>query len=184
MNLNYLLGVAVGAWVLAGCTSTPTSVNTGAVKAQTFSFVKPPAKPYPAYVDPRQEVHTMIQNAITQNLESRGVKRVESGGDLTVAYLVIVGDNVSTRAISSYFGYGRDTPELHEKAQEAYTGTKSPNHFGAGTLLIDLIDTKTYELLQRHHGTRPLLKDLPTDARAARIQEVVDEILRDVRIGS
>jgi hypothetical protein len=35
----------------------------------------------------------------------------------------------------------------------------------------------------RNYSMRPILKDLPADAKAARIQEVVDEILRDVRIG-
>ena len=35
----------------------------------------------------------------------------------------------------------------------------------------------------RNYATRPILKDLPADAKTARIQEVADEILRDVRIG-
>ena len=63
----------------------------------------------------------MIQKAITKNLAARGVTRVSSGGDITVPYLVIVGDNASTTAIRAYFGYGDDLGDLHDRAQKAYT---------------------------------------------------------------
>ena len=53
----------------------------------------------------------------------------------------------------------------------------------AGTLLIDLIEAKGFKVRRRDYATRPILRDLPDDARAARIQEVVDEILRNARIG-
>jgi hypothetical protein len=89
---------------------------------------------------------------------------------------------VSTVSINDYFGYRDDAWALHEKAQEAYTGTKNPNSFEAGTLLIDIIESKGFQVVKRNYATRPILRDLPVDARAARIQEVVDEILRDVRI--
>ena len=54
--------------------------------------------------------------------------------------------------------------------------------FQAGTLVIDIIDSKSYKLLKRGYATRPILKNLPDDAKAARIQDVVDEILRDLRV--
>jgi hypothetical protein len=39
---------------------------------------------------------------------------------------------------------------------------------------------KTFKLLQRGHASRPVLKNLPTEARAERIGEVVDENFTDV----
>ena len=53
----------------------------------------------------------------------------------------------------------------------------------AGTLLIDIIDSKGFKVRMRNYATRPTIRNLPDDARAARIQEVVDEILRGVSIG-
>jgi hypothetical protein len=53
----------------------------------------------------------------------------------------------------------------------------------AGTLLVDIIEAKDFKVRMQNYATRPTLKDLPADAKAARIQEVVDEILWDVRIG-
>ncbi len=180
MRTNLLLLVLAG--ILAGCSSTPTRVESDVVTGKTFNFVASPPQAYPGAVDRREEIHKMVQGAITQNLAKRGVSQVPTGGDLTVAYLIITGDNVSTSTINTYFGYGRDAQELHAKAQDAYTGTKNPNHFGAGTLVIDLIDSKTYKLLKRNYGSRPLLRDIPPETRAARIQEVVDEILADLQI--
>jgi hypothetical protein len=140
------------------------------------------AKPLPAYTDNRQAIHPMIQGAIAKNLSNRGVAHVAGGGDITVAYLVIVGNNATTTSLNDYFGYGGDAAALQDKAHTAYTGNKNPNYFEAGTLVIDLIDSKTFKLLKRGHASRPLLRNLPEDARAERIQEVVDEILRDLRL--
>jgi hypothetical protein len=179
---NVILLLAAGALALAGCSSTPTTVDQGPIRARTFSFVDAGAKPSPAYADSRQVVHTAIQEAIAKNLAARGVTRVTKGGEVIVAYLVLVGNNVSTAAVSDYFGYDRDASGLQDKAHAAHTESKNPNAFEAGTLVIDVIDGKTYQLLKRGHASRPVLRDLPADARAERIQEVVDEILRDLQV--
>ncbi len=180
MNLKPILLLAA-ALALAGCSSTPKTVDRGPIHARTFSFVDPGAKPVPAYADNRQAVHTAIQDAITKALAARGVTKVATGGDVTVGYLVIVGNNASTRSISDYFGYGSDAVGLQEKAQSAYAGSKNPNYFEAGTLVIDLIDGKTFKLLKRGYATRPLLRNPTAEVRAERIQQVVDEILRDAK---
>ena len=173
-----LLAVAIAAFT--GCSSTPTKVNE-TVHARTFSFVNS-SNPAPKFADNREAVHQMIHEAIAKNLNARGLQKTDTGGDVTVAYLVIVGDNASTELIDNYFGYGRDAGAIHDKAHEAYTNNKSPNYFHAGTLLIDIIDSKTYKLLKRGYVTRGVLQNLPADARAARIQEAVDAILADARI--
>jgi uncharacterized protein DUF4136 len=175
--------LAVGALLLAGCASTPTRVDTGPIRAATFNFVDGGVKQPPAYADNREAVHAMIQEAIKKNLAARGVKRVASSGDVTVAYLVILGDNVSTRSINDYFGYSDDAWPLHEKAHAAYTGTGKPDSFEAGTLLIDIIDNKSSKVRARNYVTRSLLRNVPEDERAARIQDVVDSVLKNVHIG-
>ncbi len=172
----------MGAFVLAGCLSAPTSVNAGTIQARTFSYINPGSKPAPDYADNHKALHATIQRAITKNLEARGVKRVEANGNVTVAYLVITGNNVSTTTLREYFGYRDDGDKLHERAQKIYTGSKNPNHFEAGTLVIDFIDGKTFKLLKRGYATRSLLRNASASGRAALIQSVVDEILRDVRI--
>jgi hypothetical protein len=180
MKLTSLL-IALLAACLAGCSSTPTRVDKGTIHASTFSFVAAP-KSVSGFADPREPIHQMIKSSIASNLAAKGLRQVPSGGDLTVAYLVIVGNNASTEAINTYFGYGRDVTALHEKAQAAYAGSKNPNYFQAGTLLVDILDTQTYKLLQRQYVTKPVLQNPTAELRAAHIQEAVNEVLNNVRI--
>jgi len=182
MKTNLLLLLILVALAPGDSAGARAKVNKGTIHARTFNFVKPSSKPVPGFLDNSEAVHAMIQKAITKNLAARGVTRVNAGGDVTVPYLVITGDNVSTTAIRDYFGYSDDLDDLHERAQKAYTRTKNPNHFEAGTLLIDIVDGRDFKLMKRGYASRPILRDLSAGAKAARIQEVVDEILRDVRI--
>jgi hypothetical protein len=181
MKSKSLLLLAAGALALAGC-STPAKVDHGPIRARTFSFVNPGPKPSPDYAASTQPVHAMIQQAITTDLAARGAARVAAGGDVTVGYLLIVGNNASTKSINEYFGYGEDAADLHDKAHRAYTGSKNPNYFEAGTLVIDIIDSKSFKLIKRGYATRPVLRNLTDEARATRLQEVVGEIFRDLRL--
>ena len=182
MKPNTILLLAVGAVALAGCSSTPTKVNTGPIHAHSFSFVKNPDKPAPAYANNEQAVHALIQEDITKNLAKRGINHVAAGGDVTVAYLIITGNNVAARTISDYYGYGDDTPDLLDKAHAAYSSSKNPNYFEAGTLVVDIIDAKTYKVLYRNYVSRPALRNPPAEVRAANIQGAVNEVLSNLRI--
>ena len=180
MKSSCYLTLALAAWIVAGC-GTPPKVDKGPIRAATFNFIEGGAKVAPGF-DSREQIHAAIQDSITRNLASKGLSKVSTGGDVTVAYLVIVGNNVSTEAIATYFGYGRDTAALHDKAQNAYTKSKNPNAFEAGTLLVDIVDGKTFKLLNRSYVARPLLRDPSAAVRAERIQEAVDAALKDVRL--
>ena len=182
MKYSFLVILNLAALLVAGCNTTPTRVDTGPIHAASFSFVAKSPAPAPDFADGREQIHAMIQDSISRNLAGKGLTKLASGGDVIVAYLVIVGNNASTEAIHTYFGYGRNYDALHDKAQDAYTSSKNPNYFQAGTLLIDIIDAKTFKLLKRSYVTRPMLRNPSAEVRAERIQEVVDAVLKDVQI--
>jgi len=71
---------------------------------------------------------------------------------------------------------------LHEKPHDAYADSRNPNYFEAGTLVIDIIYSRSHKLLKRSHVVRPRLRDATASVRAGRIQEAVDATLQDVRI--
>jgi len=190
MNPNLRKPILLGALLcaaaalgLTGC-STPSTVNTGTIRARTFSFVPNSATPAPGFADNRQKIHGMIQTAITEDLGRDGLTRLETGGDLTVGYLVIVGNNASTTAVDDYFGHYDDRNALQDRAHSAYTGGNTPYYYEAGTLVIDVRDSRTYRLLFRNHATRPLLRDIPDDARADRIEEIVREVLKNLKVSN
>jgi hypothetical protein len=180
MKMQLLSGLAIAVVVIAGC-GTPTHVGGGSIKATTFSFVNPGPLPEYAFREDRQQVNALVQQAIASNLAAKGVGLVAQGGEVTVAYLIIVGNNVSTSAINEYFGYGADAIALADKAQKAYTEGKQRGYFEAGTLLIDIVNPRTNKVLARNYVTRPVLQNPSADARKANIEEAVKEALNSVR---
>jgi hypothetical protein len=178
MNLKFLIPVIALAW--AGCSGVPTNVDSGVIHARTFNFVN--RQQQADFAESREAVHAMIQEAIRKNLAAHGVAQVATGGDVTVAYLVVIGNHVSTTAINDYFGYSEGATELADKAHDAYTLSKNPNDFDAGTLLIDISDGRTFKLLKRGYATRMLQPNLTNEQRQAKIQGVVDQILNDLRV--
>lgn len=176
-----LVLLAASLIALAGCSSTPTQVDRGVIHARTFSFVDPGSKASPAFTDNRQPIHAVLQECIAKGLGSRGATQVASGGDVTVGYLIITGNNASVTSVNDYFGHGEDAGALSDKALRAHTSSKNPNYFEAGTLVIDIVDSKTFQLLKRGYATRSLLRNLSVGERTVRIQGVVDEILGSLR---
>jgi hypothetical protein len=183
MKLALTLFLAAGALLVAGCTSTPTRVDHGPIKARTFNFLNTGTKPAASFADNRPELHPLIQEAITKSLAAKGLTRVASGGDVTVGYLIIVSDSVATQAVDDYFGYGMAGTDLQEKAHQAFVeGKKNPTPYPAGTLVIDIVDSKSFQLLRRNYVCRPVMKQLPLEKRTARLQEAVDEALQGLRV--
>jgi hypothetical protein len=184
MKPNLLPFVAAAVFAVAGCSSTPTKVDKGTIRGSTFSFVSGSSMPQAEFAEKREEVHKLIHEAIARDLEAKGLRPAAGDyiGDITVAYLIILGNNVTTTSINDYFGYGRNASGLLDKAHKAYTDNDNPNYFEAGTLLIDLIDSRTHELLKRGYAVRPVLREATETVRQEHIQEAVDEVLKDVKI--
>lgn len=168
-------------WLLAlapACSpKVQTRVDTGPVQARTFAFVARDS-PAPRSPDDVEHVHAAIQEAITTNLAGKGVARVDSSPDVMVAYLVVVGDRTSTRAVDTYYGRGRLYGDLLNEAHEAYTHAANPTNLEAGTLLIDVLDGRTAGLLWRNYVTRTVLQNPSPELRATHIQGAVDEELQ------
>jgi hypothetical protein len=173
----------VATLALAGCASAPMQVDTGTIHARTFSFVRSNAPSDAQYDQKRQAIHAMIQSAITSDLDGKGLKRVDNGGDVTVTYLIVAGNNVSTMAISDYWGYNGDASAIQDEIHKSQTiKNENPNYFEAGTLVIDIIDSKNFKLLKRATVQRPVLRNVPADIRQDHIQQAVDQALSDLQV--
>jgi hypothetical protein len=110
----------------------------------------------------------MIQTAITKNLADRGV----SGGrgrrhlrGLPAHRRQQRLDRLDQRALR----YGPDAAELGTRRRRPITTTKSRNHFEAGTLVIDITDTKT-SAAQARLRLPSASQRSPADARAERVK--------------
>ena len=169
------------AGVLVACSSVKSHVDKGPVKARTFSFLNTGSKQLPGYAEERKQAHEMVQQALIKNLAARGVSYTASGGDITVAYLIVVGNNSTTTSLNSYFGYSPDSEAFVNKVHEEQTGSNSARgYFEAGTLVIDVVEPATSKLLQRRSIQAQVLRNLPLETRTARVQAIVDQALKDV----
>jgi len=177
-----VLGCAAALVLLAGCSSVKTRIDEHAVHARTFSFLKPVTPTAPSGADNSQQAHARVQEALIKNLGGKGLSYVPAGGDVTVAYLVIVRNNVATTSLNTYFGYTEDATKLRESVHEQETGRDSRAYFESGTLVIDFVDPKTQKVLQRRSVQAEILRNLPMENRVARLQAVVDDALKDVSI--
>jgi hypothetical protein len=177
-----LLGTLVLAIGLVACSSVSEHVDKGHVRAATFSFLNT-GREMPSYAEARKEVHEAVQQALIKNLGNKGVRYIPSGGDVTVAYLIVVGNNAVTTSLNSYFGYTPDSEAFVEKMHSQQTsGDRSRSYFEAGTLVIDVVEPGTSKLLQRRTIQAQVLRDLPQERRAARLQGLVDQALSDLPI--
>ena len=167
----------------AGCSSVKTKVESGPIAARSFSFITTAPKTAPAYVDNRTQIHSMIQEAIKKTFADKGVTYVPNGGDVRVAYLVIAGNNATTVSLNEYFGYSPDATRLLDKVHkdQAIKGANQ-GYFEAGTLVIDILNASQTQLLKRSSVQSQLLRNLPPDARQARIQSIVNQALSDLRL--
>ncbi len=170
------------ALVLAACASVKTHVDKGPIRARTFSFLNTGSRQLPSYADQRQQAHAFVQQALIRNLASKGVTYAATGGDVTVAYLIVVGNNTTTTSLNSYFGYTEDSEALVNKVHSEQTGSEARAYFEAGTLVIDFVDPASSKLLQRRSVHGQILRNLPAETRTTRVQAVVDQALKDVPI--
>lgn len=170
--------------VVAGCSSTPPlQVDAGPIRAGTFNFVNNKASALAAREERRQAVHGMIQEAITENLTARGFQRVTGRGDVSVAYLVVVGNGAATAVFDDYFGLDREGGAIGAEVHARQSGLAGdPNYSEAGTLVIDLIDSGTFKLLKRTTVVRPVLRNTPAEIRKEHIQQAVTEALQSLQV--
>jgi len=174
--------LAAAALAFAGCSSVETRVDTGPIRARSFSFIKISAET-PTFANNVAAIHAMVQDAITRTLAGKGVTRLPAGGDVTVAYLIIAGNNASTTSLNEYFGYGDEATALVDKVhKEETTENERRDYFEAGTLVVDVIDPRTNKLLWRGSLQRDILRNATPEVRAARIQQVVQGVLASLRI--
>ncbi len=181
-NVSHLLGCILVAAMLAGCSSVKTQVDKGPVKARTFSFLNTGDRQLPDYAEERKQAHAMVQQALINNLAAKGVSYAPSAGEITVAYLIVVGNNSSTTSLNNYFGYTPDSEAFLNKVHSEQTGADARGYFEAGTLVIDFVDPATSKLLQRRSIQAQVLRNLPSETRTARIQAIVDQALKDLPV--
>ncbi len=163
---------------LLSCSSSvdlPKGTSKGYTSAR---LVKPGDRETPGFAEKNPGVNRAIQSALADEFRSHGLSAGTGSADLIVAYLILIQDNFSTTAIDDYFGYGRDEDAIVDRAQlKGVVENQRPDRFMAGTLVIDVMDARTQELVFRNYVTRDLHLGASSGEREARIRQAVAEAM-------
>lgn len=181
MRTLRLLLVSLTAALISGCESInmPEGTSEGYSSAR---FFKAGGEIVPSFVDSDFDINSVIQPAIREEFAKHGITVRETDSepaDLVIAYLLLSQSPSTTASIAAYFGYGRAS-EITDKAHKM--GVLDRDEMGLyrrGAIVIDLLDTRTDELVYRHVAVRDALPNPTDEQRAERIRGAVQEALAD-----
>jgi hypothetical protein len=141
-RLSDALSVATIALVIGGCGSS-MQVATDFDRAANFA----PLKTY-SWRDgtklPNPLMSERVVAAVDANLKAKGLTRVDSGGDITVTYHASADKSVDVQSFSTGSPYGC-WGGCYSGSMTSTTVTPVTT----GTLVVDLVDTKSNKMLWR-----------------------------------
>lgn len=151
-------------------------------KYQTFSFYQErPMEPRDASVNFNESLDNYLRSAIRQSLTKQGLSYSTSNPDLKVAYDVAVDTDIAVNKNYVYptgFGYGYSYwyGYRYDYGFGAFPATyKTINQYKSGTVIVDLVNASTNELVWRGVGEAAV--DMSGGIDQERINEIVSEIL-------
>ena len=129
-------------------------------------------------VDSNNLMHERIRSEIETWLTSNDHKKtVREQADFLVSYYVVIEQKTRITVLNDYYGYPRGW-RYYDSYDYPYSNRTYVYEYEQGTLIIDIINNKTHELMWR--GTaEDEVSDLKTpEEKKARIAEVVKNILQ------
>ncbi len=180
-----LLGVGAGCATGGGSGATATSSPlTGSGTAptaffagrSTFDFVTDPSLEAADAVSNRSYWAGRIRDTIAGNLTQKGYQRVHGGKpNLLVAFHIIRKQGDETSVASNYQGYHLSAGQ---KAQANLSLFIPPS--GSGTLIVDVIDPASKEIVFRTSKQTPINNLQTADARDKALDGIVANALSTV----
>jgi hypothetical protein len=186
-------------FALSACSSynyyTAAANKTNLTQYHTFAWAAQKANPNKQW-RPLDEIgNGKLQQAVKETLTQKGLTLEQQNPDLLVRYATVTGRGTKTEYYSPYYGYGGFggwgfgygygfyRPWAFGWGWPGYYGGGygygQKVHYKEGTIIIDLIDTKTNTIVWRGYGVGELhnpkqtMKDIP---------KVVDGILKQLEL--
>ena len=139
---------------LAGCSGLKINndYNPGAVREmqmyQTYSWLPEPSESRgaDARVNNPITIHRIVA-AIDHALQQKGFEQVASGGDFKVGWHGAINNETNYATYNYYYGYGYGG--WGYGGWGTTTSTTTPYTVEQGSLLIDIVDSRTNELVWR-----------------------------------
>lgn len=159
--------------LLAACSADVSRDYNTAVnysRYQTYTFSKEPQN------DAISLDAARVQDAISTQLYSKGMKQVDSNADLTVRHAIVEQTDYRSYGTSLGFGYGYGLSHSHLGV--AYTTPTQIREYRYGKLVVELIDNKSNQVVWRATSQRKLTETMTPSSRRSFIDGQINEMFK------
>jgi len=169
---------------MAGCATVSVdsdyASNTDFSNLKTYSWLQ---AAQPAAGDARIDnalTDSRIRNAVDQSLLAKGFVKLQTGTpDFLVAYQAAIEAKTDVTTINRPSSFGM-MGGYSSSAYFAYSNNETfVTEYDEGSLLIDIVNPKTKELMWRGSGKATVLENAKPEKREKRISEGVAKILAE-----
>lgn len=178
MKIASYIAITSALLFVSACTSPSVDMPDGTREGYSSARFIRPDNSDTSFAVGDTDINEAIQTAMAAEIESNGLELLPADAELAIAHLLIVQDNVTTKSMSKHFGYGRDMGKISNVAHARGVVNRDPfEAYEVGTLVVDVIDTKTGVLVYRNYVKREIIPGLPEDVRQKRIDIAIKEVL-------
>lgn len=172
------LAAALFASLLASCASGPRIYSTESPVAdfssyETYSYAEQLGTDDPG--GPATLLTQFLRTAVDREMQARGYRRVESGGQLVVNFYVDTQEKIQARSPDPYIGYG-----YYSYRRGLYVGWRgyvedNVDQYTEGTLNIDVVDASRRELIWEGIAIGRV-----TEAARRNVQAAIDDVVPQI----
>jgi hypothetical protein len=163
--------VAAAICLLGGCvtTSATTSPNANLGSYRTFAFFQPTTANAKQLAFERSPAGQVVRDRVSSDLQSKGLTEAAENPDLLIAYH----SKLEQKTEVTDWGYGGFYGGWGGLGGP---GNVSVDQYTQGTLLIDMIDPKTKQVVWR--GTASAVANNPDNPDTNKLASAVDKLMK------
>ncbi len=165
-----ILGLVV--MLVSACTTVTTDVDKQADFSAYRTFDFGAQAEDPTSIDGRR-----IEQGLAEQLEGKGLIKVNSGGDLYVHHDIVEESELVSSGSSVSFGYGWNSFGVITSSPERYKERKY------GKLVVELVDAKANQVVWKGVSSRKLSESMSSEKRESLIQEEIAKMFESYPYG-
>jgi len=172
MKLQRVVFVLIGMLLLFAAKSPAQQVKTDYDRSAHFAQYKTYSWEHVKTKDPLDV--DRIKNAVNADLAERGLSQVESGGDVSIVAIEITREQQTLNTFYNGFGGGWGWRRFGGGGLGEATTTT--DMYKVGTVVVDLFDTKTKQLIWRGAASNTLSNN--SDKNIKNLDKGVDKMFK------
>jgi len=179
--IKHLLLLSILSLILSACSSVDTQVDydkeVDFTKLKTYSWLPDSKKRYADIRLNSDIFKKRIYNTVNKALAARGYKEVTDNPDFTIGYHVVIENKTSVNTMNDYYGYsGYGRGWNNYPGYNMHSTQTSVYHYEEGSLILDIVDTKSKQLIWRGSAQAEISKSRTAKQRDELVQKAVDKL--------